>query len=377
MKILHLINNLNREGAQVMVSNLVTANRNSHVQYFVCVRQPGGALVKSLRQTGISVIEPPQYFGFRRMFQSVNFIRNVCADNQICLIHAHMADSAFLGWLTARKLNIPLVISHHGHDILLKCNVFCRSVYYVLLNLAARYASMNVAVSPSVADRVRKLLHVKKQNILVISNGVRVPDKILIEQKQGSVNKNKQLLTLVSVGRLVPLKGHRQLIHAMSQLVNYFPKIRLYIVGGGEMEQELKQLATQEGVDSNIIFTGAVDDVSVFLKKADIYVSTSHSEGMPVSILEAMAWQLPVVASDIPGNKSVVKQDETGFLYELNNIDSLVKTVLSVEKNRDLTCQVVRCSRLMVEQKYSAVASEWAHELLYLDILKIVEEKQR
>lgn len=368
MKVLHLINNLNREGAQVMVSNLVTANRKSHVQYIVCVRQPGGALVKTLQRQGVSVIEPPQYFGFRRLFQSVDFLRNVCADNQIHLIHAHMADAAFLGWLVARKLNLPLVISHHGHDILLKCNAICRLVYFVLLNLAVRYASMNVAVSPSVAERVRKLLHVKKQNIQVISNGVRVPEKFLLEQKQDSVHKDKHSLTLVNVGRLVPLKGHRQLIYAMVHLVKHFPKIRLYIVGGGEMELELKQLAIKEGVDSNIVFTGAVDDVSVFLEKADVYVSTSQSEGMPVSILEAMAWQLPVIASDIPGNQSVVKQDDTGFLYKLNDINDLVSTILFVAKNMEPSEAVGRRSRVMVEQQFSANVCEHAHETLYMNI---------
>ena len=265
VKVLHLINNLNREGAQVMVSNLVTANCNSHVQYFVCVRQPGGALVKSLRQTGISVIEPPQYFGFRRMFQSVYFIRKVCADNQICIIHAHMADAAFLGWLVAKKLKLPLLISHHGHDILLKCNIICRLVYYILLNQAGRFAAMNIAVSSSVAERVKRLLFIKEQAIRVISNGVVIPSTVELANKAVTMGKMPAPLTLVTVGRLVPLKGHKKLIYAMAELVKSFPQIQLYIIGSGEMEKELKHLASNEEVANHIKFTGAVDDVSVFL----------------------------------------------------------------------------------------------------------------
>jgi len=121
----------------------------------------------------------------------------------------------------------------------------------------------------------------------------------------------------------------------MAELVKTFAQLQLYIVGGGEMENELKYLASEKKVAQHINFTGAVDDVSRYLAKADIYVSTSESEGMPVSVLEAMAWQLPVVASDIPGNKSVVKQDETGFLYKLNDIDSLLITILIVNINRE------------------------------------------
>ena len=82
----------------------------------------------------------------------------------------------------------------------------------------------------------------------------------------------------------------------------------------------------------------------------------------------AVAWQLPVVASDIPGNQSVVRQDETGFLYELNNSNDLVSTVLFVANNMELSEGVARRSRVMVEQQYSAEVCEHAHEILYMNI---------
>ena len=109
MNVLHFINNLDREGAQVMLSNLVTAADKGQINYCICVRQPGGSLVAELRQQGVLVFEPTQYFGFRSMFQSVSFLKQVCGENQIRIIHAHMADAAFLGWLVAWKLNLPLV----------------------------------------------------------------------------------------------------------------------------------------------------------------------------------------------------------------------------------------------------------------------------
>jgi len=369
MNVLHYINNLNREGAQVMVSNLVTAADKSQINYSICVRQPGGSLAAELREQGVDVVEPLQYFGFRSMRQSVIFLKQVCSENQIHIIHAHMADAAFLGWLVARKLNLPLVISHHGDDILLESNSVCRFVYFVLLNLAVRYAAMNIAVSQSVAERVCKLLRVKEQSVQVISNGVRIPDDSQLENKQSRQESQNLSLTIVNVGRLVPLKGQRQLIYAVAQLVNYFPDIRLYIVGGGDMVQELKRLAEHEKVSRYIEFTGAVDDVAVYLAKADIYVSSSQLEGMPVSVLEAMAWRIPVVASDIPGNRSVVKQDETGFLYELNNTDDLVETIVTVAKNTELTSAVATRARLMIEQQYSANISENRHANLYQSIL--------
>ena len=74
----------------------------------------------------------------------------------------------------------------------------------------------------------------------------------------------------------------------------------------------------KEELGKHVEFTGHIGNISSYLERADIYVSSSYSEGMPVSLLEAMAWQLPVVASNIPGNTSVVQDQVTGFLYESN-----------------------------------------------------------
>ena len=353
-----------------MVSNLVAAADNSGIEYSVAVRQPGSSLAAEMRAQGITVAEPPRYFGFRSMHHSLEFLRQVCRENQIQLIHAHLADAAFLGWMVARKLKLPLVISHHGDDILLKCNPVCRFVYFVLLNLAVRYAAMNIAVSRSVAERVRKLLRVKKQYVQIIHNGVLVPASSQLDLRKKKEAGTNLSLTIVSVGRLVPLKGQRQLIYAVARLATSFPDIRLYIVGGGDLAQKLIQLAENEKVGRYIEFTGAVDDVSQYLAKADIYVSSSQAEGLPVSILEAMAWRLPVVASDIPGNRNVVKQGETGFLYELNNINSLVDTIVAVANDHEMASAVAARARLMIEEQYSAGAAEQKFARLYRSILE-------
>ena len=366
MKVLHLINNLKREGAQVMVSNLVAAKNKDNVEYIICVRQPGGALTEKIKQQGVMVIEPSSYFGFRQLYKSIFFIKKACKDNHIDCIHAHMADAAVLGWIVCGQLKLPLIISHHGHDILLKCSVICRFVYYLLLNFSARYAAMNTVVSHSVSDRVRKLLFLSRAQIQVISNGVQIPDISLVRLDLYVYEAAcDTVLKLVTVGRLVSLKGHKQLIQAMSQLVNRFPNIGLTIVGGGELEHELRQLTINLGLEKHIHFTGAIDQVSDILKQSDLYISTSTSEGMPVSILEAMSWCIPVIASDIPGNRSVVRPQDTGVLYELNNIGDLVSKVINVVSDRNLRVKITQRARLMVEQEYSSEVAEQAYQELY------------
>jgi glycosyltransferase involved in cell wall biosynthesis len=368
MNVLHFINNLEREGAQVVVSNLV-GSHGSGASYCVCARQPGGPLAAELREQGITVLEPSKYYGFRSILRSFVFLKQCCIDNRIDIIHAHMADAACLGWLVARHLKMPLIISHHGHDILLKCNLVCRAVYFALLSFAVRYAATNIAVSESVAERVRKLLRLEKNRVLTIANGVRIPEDSLLEKYRLGNAERPASLVLVTVGRLVPLKGQDQIIRAVAQLSGYFAEIQLYIVGSGDREQALSQLAESEQVSGHIVFTGAVANVTEYLAKADIYVSGSHSEGMPVSILEAMACRLAVVASDIPGNRSVVTTGETGLLFELNNIDDLVEKIVKVARNPDLARDLAGRARRLIEQDYSAAAAEQQHACVYRRVL--------
>lgn len=362
MKVLHVINNLRREGAQVQLFNQLDAARGDGIEYCVYARQPGGALVDALRTRAVKVAEPAAYAGFGASRASIFFLRELCIENGIDLIHAHMADAAFLGWRAARALGLPLVITHHGQDILLNCNPLCRRVYHLLLALAARYAAVNVAVSAPVAARVQTLLRIGAERVQVIANGVAMPQAERIARRAPGGETSP---TLVNVGRLVPLKGQRQLVAAMPRLLEKFPRARLVIVGGGELESELRRLAADQGVAGQVEFTGQVDDVGAHLAAADVFVSASRSEGMPVSVLEAMAWGLPVVASDIPGNRSVVSQRETGLLYRLDDIDDLVATLSAALGDAALAARVAQRARLMVERDYSAASCAQKHAELY------------
>lgn len=365
LRVLHLINNLKREGAQTMVFNLVTASDAGNARHVVCAREPGGALEAALGERGISVFTPSRYFGALATRRSLQFLEYLIENEAIELVHAHMADAAFLGWRLARRRALPLVITHHGHDILPKCGRMCRLVYLVLLAAAAHYAARNVAVSTSVAHRVRRILVLRREQVSVIANGVPVPGEgILITRRtQEGVAPH-----VVTVGRLVELKGHEQLITAASVLVGHFPEARFSIVGDGPLRERLERQAESLGLSNKVNFTGSVSDVPAHLREADVYVSTSHYEGMPIATLEAMAWGVPVVASDVPGNRAVVQNGETGLLYKLDDIAGLARAMRAVIEQPESARERARRARRLVEERYSATATARLYEQLYAEV---------
>jgi glycosyltransferase involved in cell wall biosynthesis len=364
--VLHLINNLKREGAQIVVANLV-ASAGSRARHVVCVRHPGGPLQRTLEERGVPVFSPDSYYGARATRRSLRFIDRIIEREAIDLVHAHMADAAFLGWLAAKKRRLPLVITHHGHDILPACGggVLCRIVYAVLLGFAARYAQRNIAVAPAVADVVRHRLLLGRSRVAVIANGVPVPtppDGTGARVAGGGPR-------IVTVGRLVKLKGHEQLIAAVSTLVKRYANLRVFVVGEGPLGESLRRETDALGLSDNIVFTGSVDDVSVYLREADVYISTSYREGMPLAVLEALAWQVPVIASDIPGNCSVIEHGKTGLLYQVGDIEALAGAIRQVTEEPERAQERARRGRLLVEQCYSVGAAMRAYEHLYAKIL--------
>src|SRR5438067_408950 len=113
VNVLHVINNLRREGAQVVVSNLVTSAA-SRARHFVCTRAPGGALQPELEACGVRVFAPRRYHGALGSRHWLRFLDEIITSECIHLVHAHMADCALLGGLAAARRGLPLVITHHG-----------------------------------------------------------------------------------------------------------------------------------------------------------------------------------------------------------------------------------------------------------------------
>lgn len=129
---------------------------------------------------------------------------------------------------------------------------------------------------------------------------------------------------VLSVGRLTNVKGYDLLIKAWKKVCDLNQDWELYIVGSGEEKQKLQILATQLGIIDRIRFTGQTSDVTSFYEKSSIFCLSSRNEGLPMVLLEAQAYGLPIVAFDCDtGPSEIVIHKKNGFLVPNGNIDSL------------------------------------------------------
>jgi glycosyltransferase involved in cell wall biosynthesis len=144
-------------------------------------------------------------------------------------------------------------------------------------------------------------------------------------------------------------------------VINSEPHTFFLIVGDGPLAGELKDQATQLGIQNNVIFTGSRTDVEELLACLDIYALASLWEGMPISVLESMASGVPVVATDIPGARDLIRHSENGWLVPPADFKSMAEAICGLIASQSLRYSLARRAEDTVQQ-YSneAVANRYA-----------------
>ncbi len=160
-----------------------------------------------------------------------------------------------------------------------------------------------------------------ESNIVVINNAIDIAriENLLLPRAQSrqALKIEQNDFVIGCIGRLVPVKWHQGLIDAYRPLIKNYPHSKLCIIGGGRLESELKDYVKAQGLEDNVLLTGKLPVASEYLTAFDCFALPSLSEGLPLSLLEAMAAKLPVIGSDIPSIRPVI--EDVGLLFPVKD----------------------------------------------------------
>lgn len=204
-----------------------------------------------------------------------------------------------------------------------------------------------------------------RTNVIVINNAVCIP---VFEDKEIS-----QVRTFLFLGALIQRKGVVDLLEAVKQMKNQgVSNFRLLIAGSGAEEQRLKEYAQINGLQSFIEFLGWItkEQKPELLKRSDVLVLPSYNEGLPIAILEAMSYSLPIISTDVGSITEAVKEKENGFLIRMGDVDSLAHAMIQLTNNSDLWKKESKASRKICEEKFSENVFFEAVERVYRGLYK-------
>lgn len=189
----------------------------------------------------------------------------------------------------------------------------------------------------------------------------------------GDVKQEREVDNDVVIGivaRLSEEKGHNELLTAFSALAGVYKNIRLLIVGEGPLRKELESRSEKLGINDKVIFTGFQKDINKYLEMMDIFVLPSRTEGLGISVLEAMAKGLPVIATRVGGIPEIVDNNKTGILVDYKRIDQLVSALSCLIENRDIRLEYGKRGQEKVTNRFSYGKFINEHYDLYISLYK-------
>lgn len=268
------------------------------------------------------------------------------------LLHAHYA--GVNGILAALSGFHPFIVTAWGSDIMInpKKNL--------LMKLITKYILKKADLITCDAEHMKKAmidLGINPSKIKIIFFGVNTK-KFVPGEKDKNLQKIVNIIpnsyVVISLRRLEPICDVGTFIRAIPLILREFPKSIFIIIGNGSQEKELKNLANYLGVSENIRFMGWISEEEMprYLRTADIYVSTSLSDGgIAASTAEAMSCGLPIVITDFGDNKEWVKDGESGFLAPLKNPKVLAEKIVLLLKDENLRKEMGSKNRKIIEEK--------------------------
>jgi len=361
-RVLHIIDSLHLGGAQEVVLNLATCG-SSRFHHEVATMHGRGIYWDRLRQAGVKVhsLSPHKLLPF--YLASIPW--RLLADRPD-ILHCHLIPSNIIAKPLGALLGVPVVINHdHTNDTR-------RADSRLLLALdrfANRFASHIVAVSASCRDFLITRESIPASDVTLVPNAIDLrrfsPAAARRDQARVELGLPAFARVVAGVGRLNPQKNFSLFLDVAAQLAPRFPDLHFLLAGDGPEEKMLREKAAALGIADRVTFSGYVADTRLVYLAADVLLMPSRYEGLPMTLLEAMAMGLPVVASQLDGIAEVISDGREGFLVPSDDASLFVERTAALLQDAELSSRIAQNARAKIEASFSVERMTSAVEEIY------------
>jgi glycosyltransferase involved in cell wall biosynthesis len=304
-----------------------------------------GRLVKAARDLGIRTSAVPRVDPRRRLRGLGRLWRAIRAERPT-IFHAH------LSWPLACKHGVSAAWLARVPAIVATAQLYVETRGQRQARLIAKLFGRIIAVSDEVKARYARELEVPQHRLAVVRNGIRVPPAIRTRNAalRSELVRGRPDYVVLTPARLHQQKGHVYLLAAAAQVND----VTLVLAGDGPLRVELEKQARELGVAERCVFLGDRSDVPDLLAAADLLVLPSLYEGLPLSVLEAMAAQRPVVATAIGGTDEAVTHELTGLLVPSHDPAALASAIHRLRSDPAFARRLAVAGRERVEREFSS-----------------------
>jgi glycosyltransferase involved in cell wall biosynthesis len=369
MHVLHIIDSGGMYGAEVMLLNLLKEQVQKGLKPVIASIGDFHAGEKPLeveaRKLGLSVKtfrmrSGPNFIG---ALEILNYAKSI----DCTLLHSHgYKGNILFGFIPKKFRRLPLVTTLHGWTS--AGTTFSRMRLYELLDLwtlsrmdAVVLVNKGMLTNPKLAGRKNIKFHIVNNGISVESPASYPCEELKISSGDG--------FKIVAVGRLSPEKGFDVLLKAIGRVVDKGENVSLVLFGEGKERRKLEELVLRLGLNERVKMPGFFGNVAVTFPCFDLLVMPSLSEGLPITLLEAMRGRLPIIASKVGGIPNLLEGGAGGLLVEPGDEIGLADAISKLAGSQLRCRQLAEKALLIFKQRYSSGLMAAAYQQIYVDLL--------
>lgn len=328
-RLMHVVLSLDIGGAEMLVYEWMRGLDPRRYDSQVCCLRKVGELGDRLTGQGFRVHDLASPPGFK--LSTIRDLRRVIVDNRIDIVHAHTY-SPFVYGALARPRNVKLVYTEHG-----RLYPEIRRTKRRLVNpWLARRCHHIVTISEATRRAMEEYDALPAKRIEVIWNGVSLPEAGLIDPvSRDDLGLAPEARIVGMASRMVELKNFPMALRSCAEVFREFPDVYLVIAGDGPVRASVERQCKEMRIDHRVRLLGMRDDLDRLIPAFDIFALTSLTEGISVTLLQAMAHRVPVVVSAVGGNTEVVQNRENGLVVPSEDSGAMadaLRELLSSEK---------------------------------------------
>ena len=299
---------------------------------------------KELEEMGIEVFDTPiprSVFKIGQIIAAYKMVKKLIEERHYQIVHCHSPIGGVVARLAcrnARKNGTKVIYTGHGFHFFKGAPLANWMLFYPVERLCSYLTDVIITINQEDYTRAKSWKSCKVEYV----PGIGVHTEDILNEKVERDKMRKEFgfanddFVFMSTGQVSVRKNHEVIVRAISNVKNR--RIKYIIVGFGEKEDYLKNLAKELGVYDRIVFAGYRSDVSKLLHAVDAFAFPSLQEGLPVALMEAMAAGLPVVCSKIRGNVDLIENDKGGFMYDCHDVEGFAVGMENMASNKQL-CQ--------------------------------------
>lgn len=369
INVLHIIGSLQYGGAEKLLVTLLKKFDKEKYKFTVCCLDGGGPLESEIDNLDIDVIK----LGMSKTSFPFAFCKLLwmMKTKKIKIVHTHLYGSGYWGRIAAKMVGVPIIITGEYGLTLWK-----KRRHILFERLANCFTDMRITDGEDIRRNRITREKIDPQKIITILGGVdidRFDPSVNVDIERKELNFTQNTFCVGTLSRLVQLKGLNYLLEATKEIIDVFPTVLFLIAGDGPARKELEDYAIRLGIEKNIIFTGYCSENQKvkMLALMDIFVTPSTLEGgVPVSLLEAIAMQKPIIATAVGAIPDVIKNGENGILIPPKNSKALSDAIIMLIKDKQLREKIAKNGHKQAKDRFSAESVAKKIEEIYDTLLR-------